>query len=181
MSASAVAVSVGGQSISAEMSWAIKLRLQRLQHVVQQARHIDPLAAGIALAGEVQQIADGRFEGRKAGHDFVEHIDAAAIFVDAPPEQAQIELHRHQAVAHLVGDVRCHLPEIGQPIFACQLAVFRFQFIRQTANLGRSASCVCCKRSVASFQAAKIVCRSSSSAGGVRARHDAAVPPARET
>ena len=136
MSRSAVAVSCARTIDRGADVLRLKLRLKRCDDVVQQRATCKPLAAGIALAGKVQQVADGRFQGREAGHDFVEHIEAAAIVVDSPPEQAEIQLHRHEAVADLVGDVRRHLPQVSEPIFAGQLAVLRFQLVGQTANLG---------------------------------------------
>ncbi len=35
-----------------------------------------------------------------------------------------------------MSDVGRHLPEIGQPVFTGQLAVFRLQLIREPADLG---------------------------------------------
>ena len=54
-----------------------------------------------------------------------------AIAGNPPPQEAQIQRDGHQIVADLVGDVRCHLPQIGQAILPRQLAILDFQFVRQ--------------------------------------------------
>src|SRR5262249_25782098 len=113
-----------------------KLRLKRVQHVAEEPGDMDTLAPRITLAGKVQQIADGGLQARKTCHDFVEHIQAASVVVDSASQEAEIELHRDQAVANLVSDVRGHLSQIGQTVLARQLPVFDVQLVRQTADLG---------------------------------------------
>ena len=61
------------------------------------ARRHGSLAAWITLAGKVQQVADGRLQRRKAGHDLVEHVNATTIVVDSPPQEAE----NRQGVNHI--------------------------------------------------------------------------------
>ena len=54
-----------------------------------------------------------------AGSDIVQHIAGCReSSTDPPPQQAQIQRDRHQVVADFVGDVRGHLPQVGQAILA---------------------------------------------------------------
>ena len=118
-----------------EMSLGPKLRLERLQHVVQQARDL-ALAPGADRADwrKCSRSLTVASRAVKPADTLSSTSTLPSIVVDPPPQQAQVELHRHQAVAHLVGHVRRHLAQIGQAIFAGQLAVFRFQLVRQPAD-----------------------------------------------
>ncbi len=61
---------------------------------------------------------------------------ACSIASEATPQQTQVEGDRYQVVFDLMGDVRCHLTQVGQAVLAGQFSVLAFQFVTKASNFG---------------------------------------------
>src|SRR5262245_1233335 len=85
----------------------------------------------------MQEVAHGCFQRREAGRNLIEDVQAASVALNSPPQQTEIELHGDEAVADLVRDMRSHLPEVSEAVFAGELTILDVELVGQTANLGR--------------------------------------------
>ncbi len=136
MSRSAVTLRLFGTSTAVRIAWAANCAASASRTSSISARERKRLPVRIAVRGEVQQVVDHHVQGGEAGGDLVQHVEAAAVAGDPPPQQAQVERHGHEVVAHLVGDVRGHLAQVGQAVLPRQLAVLRLQLPGQLLHLG---------------------------------------------
>jgi hypothetical protein len=101
-----------------------QLRCERLAQLAEQLADRQFFELRVAMRGELQQVIDHGLQARESRPELAGDLQRAGVAAQAAAEQVEIQLHRYQPVADLVGHMRSHLAEVGQPMLTRQLAVF---------------------------------------------------------